>query len=153
MKSLRLKRYSFPARPLAARAAHCTKKPYAPPAISTKASQRLKRRLPSLNSLPQKTLSQVITSKPCRLKEFDGEAKLAFKEPFRKPSADPSKAPIVKSVLIDDVFNHGFRFPDGKAVAEFDSIVRTDVFTKNGKFYCVPIYTSAKQSNYSSKAI
>lgn len=77
-----------------------------------------------------------------RLKEFDGEAKLAFKEPFRKPSADPSKAPIVKSVLIDDVFNHGFRFPNGKAVAEFDSIVRTDVFTKNGKFYCVPVYTS-----------
>ena len=77
-----------------------------------------------------------------RLKEFDGEAKLAFKGPFRKPSADPSKAPIVKSVLIDDVFNHGFRFPNGKAVAEFDSIVRTDVFTKNGKFYCVPVYTS-----------
>lgn len=77
-----------------------------------------------------------------RLKEFDGKAELAFKEPFRKPSADPSKAPIVKSVLIDDVFNHGFRFPNGKAVAEFDSIVRTDVFTKNGKFYCVPVYTS-----------
>lgn len=75
-----------------------------------------------------------------RLADFGGDGKKAFAEPFYKPKADGTDGPRVKKVLLAKPFNAGFRFSDGKAVAANGGMVRTDVFIKDGKYYCVPVY-------------
>lgn len=73
-----------------------------------------------------------------RLIAFGGDAKKAFAEPFHKPKADGSDGPIVKKVIVDQ----GVSAPvdTGRGSAKNGSMVRTDVFSKNGKYYGVPVY-------------
>lgn len=76
-----------------------------------------------------------------RLKKFDGKAKEAFKEPFRKPKKDGTLGPIVKSVKICDKSTMPVPVYNGNGIAKNDSIVRVDVFyAPNDGYYFVPIY-------------
>jgi len=75
-----------------------------------------------------------------QLAQFGGDGKKAFADPFYKPKTDGTDGAIVKKVLLAKPFNAGFKFSGGKAVAANGGMVRTDVFIKDGKYYCVPVY-------------
>ncbi|MBQ9706782.1 MAG: type II CRISPR RNA-guided endonuclease Cas9 [Clostridia bacterium] len=76
-----------------------------------------------------------------RLKQFNNVAKLAFKEPFFKPKADGTPGNRVYKVYIEETIGSGVSFDNIKGFSQNASIVRVDVFTKKGKYYCVPVYT------------
>ena len=74
-----------------------------------------------------------------RLTEFGGDAKKAFTEPFAKPG-NPGK--IVKKVRLTEKSTLNVPVLRGKGCADNDSMVRVDVFRKDGKYYLVPIYVA-----------
>ena len=74
-----------------------------------------------------------------RLAEFGGDAKKAFAEPFPKPG-NPEK--IVKKVRLIEKSTLNVPVLDGAGRADNDSMVRVDVFLKDGKYYLVPIYVA-----------
>ncbi len=75
-----------------------------------------------------------------RLAEFGGDAKKAFAQPLYKPSNVAGfQGPLVKSVKVMQVQNTGIKVRGG--IADNGDMIRTDVFTKDGKFYLVPVYT------------
>lgn len=78
-----------------------------------------------------------------RYLEYEGNKKKAFSFPLYKPSKNPDKAPIIRSVKIETTANRVFRLDD-KTVAENASIARTEVFRhkETGKFYLAPVYVS-----------
>ncbi len=76
-----------------------------------------------------------------RLQQAGGKGEDAFKEgtpPFHRPQPDGTSGPIVKTVKVQEVYARGIQKKNGYAKNE--SMVRTDVFTKDGKYYCVPVY-------------
>lgn len=75
-----------------------------------------------------------------RLKEFDGKADKAFAGPFYKPTSNGERGNVVKKVLINNVFNTGVYLKERNVIADNGGLVRTDVFYKDNKYYCVPIY-------------
>ncbi len=78
-----------------------------------------------------------------RLESFGGDGKKAFdakQPPLRKPSKDPEKAPIIRSVKLLTVQKSGIPIRGG--VANNGAMLRVDIFTKGGKFYAVPVYAS-----------
>lgn len=78
-----------------------------------------------------------------RLKEFDGNAKEAFKEPFYKPNKDGSTGQIVKKIKIENKISSFVPLNNNKSLAENGSMVRIDVFKVEGEgYYFVPIYTA-----------
>lgn len=71
---------------------------------------------------------------------YDGDATRAFEKPFYKPQKD-TKTPIqVKKVRVQQKATLMVDVNEGKAVADNDSMVRIDIFTKDSKYYIVPIY-------------
>lgn len=76
-----------------------------------------------------------------RLQAADGKAEKAFAEPFYKPTKDGRQGPLVRKVWIDSAFNAGVVLENGKSVADNGGMVRIDVFRKDGKYFCVPVYT------------
>ena len=78
-----------------------------------------------------------------RLKEYDGDGKAAFKEPFRKPKSDGTPGPFVKSVKICEKSSISVPVYNGNGLAVNDSMVRIDVFlVPNDGYYFVPIYVA-----------
>ncbi|MDO5124473.1 MAG: type II CRISPR RNA-guided endonuclease Cas9 [Eubacteriales bacterium] len=78
-----------------------------------------------------------------RLKQFGGDAKAAFKENFYKPKSDGSKGPLVRKVKIIEKSTLTVTVHNGTAIADNDSMVRTDVFYVEGEgYYLVPIYVA-----------
>lgn len=78
-----------------------------------------------------------------RLKQFNGDAKAAFEERFYKPKSDGSQGPLVKKVKIIDKSTLTVAVHNGTAIADNDSMVRTDVFYVEGEgYYLVPIYVA-----------
>ena len=84
-----------------------------------------------------------------RLKEFDGNAKEAFAEPFYKPKRDGTRGPLVKKVKLYETHNNTVEVKRGDArasnkhigCAENDTMIRVDVFYMEGDgYYYVPIY-------------
>lgn len=86
-----------------------------------------------------------------RLKEFDGNAKEAFAEPFYKPKRDGTSGPLVKKVKIYKTYNNTVEVKRGDARAsnkhigcarnDSNSMIRVDVFYIEGDgYYYVPIY-------------
>ncbi|WP_320047213.1 type II CRISPR RNA-guided endonuclease Cas9 [uncultured Ilyobacter sp.] len=73
-----------------------------------------------------------------RLEEYKDDPEKAFAEPFYKPTNSGGKGPIVRSIKIEDKQNAGVSVNGGQA--SNGSMVRIDIFKKNGKFYTVPIY-------------
>lgn len=74
-----------------------------------------------------------------RLIEFGGDAKKAFQEPFYKPSKSGKFMNEVKKVKLESSTS-AFIEKNGGVVAN-DSMIRIDVFEKQGKFYLIPVYT------------
>lgn len=67
----------------------------------------------------------------------------AFSTALYKPSKNPNKAPIIRTVKIATTANQVVHL-DEKTVAENASIARTEVFRhkENGKFFLAPVYVS-----------
>ncbi|MGN1139116.1 MAG: type II CRISPR RNA-guided endonuclease Cas9 [Ruminococcus sp.] len=78
-----------------------------------------------------------------RLKQFNGDAKSAFEEDFYKPKSDGSRGPIVKKVKIIEKSTLTVPVHNCTAIADNDTMVRTDVFYVDGEgYYLVPIYVA-----------
>ncbi len=74
-----------------------------------------------------------------RLAEFGGDGAKAFAEPFYKPSRLGRTAPRVRSIRVyDDPCSGGTHVRGG--LADNGTMVRTDVFERDGKYYLVPVY-------------
>lgn len=71
-----------------------------------------------------------------RLEKFNKDPAKAFAEPFYKKGGTQ-----VKSVRIEQVQKSGVVVRNGNGVADNASMVRVDVFVKDGKYFLVPIYT------------
>ena len=76
-----------------------------------------------------------------RLLEHNNDPKKAFQEPLYKPKKNGEPGPVIRTVKIIDTKNQVIPLNDGKTVAYNSNIVRVDVFEKDGKYYCVPVYT------------
>lgn len=77
------------------------------------------------------------------LQEAGGKGKEAFKDKaVYKPLKDGSQGPRVYSVKTYVKSTSGLRLPKSGAIAENDNMCRVDVYTKDKKFYLVPIYVS-----------
>lgn len=74
-----------------------------------------------------------------RLAEFDGDAAKAFAEPFYKPTRPGREAPRVRSIRVYDAPSSGGTEVRG-GFADNSTMVRTDVFERDGKYYLVPVY-------------
>lgn len=78
-----------------------------------------------------------------RLLAFNGDAKKAFAEPFRKPKSDGSPGPIVKKIKLKEKATLTVPVQQNTAVADNGSMVRVDVFYVEGEgYYLVPIYVA-----------
>ncbi len=78
-----------------------------------------------------------------RLKQFDGNAKEAFKEDFYKPNKDGSKGQVVRKVKIESKTSSFVTLNNGKSMADNGSMIRIDIFyVENEGYYFVPIYTA-----------
>lgn len=77
-----------------------------------------------------------------RLMEFGGKGEKAFAEPFYKPKSDGTEGPIVKKVKVVEKSTLNVSVQEHKGIADNGSMVRVDVFRRNGKYYLVPIYVS-----------
>lgn len=75
-----------------------------------------------------------------RLQTYGGKADKAFAadKPFYKPTKDGSQGPLVRSVTLAIEKLSGIPIRGG--VAKNDSMLRVDVFNKDGKFHLVPLY-------------
>ena len=73
-----------------------------------------------------------------RLIEFDGNAKLAFKEPFYKPSKSGKFMNEVKKVKLESTV--GTTIEKNGGIVENKTMIRIDVFEKGGKYYLIPVY-------------
>ncbi|MGG4042333.1 type II CRISPR RNA-guided endonuclease Cas9 [Bacillus smithii] len=76
-----------------------------------------------------------------RLLEHNNDPKKAFQEPLYKPKKNGEPGPVIRTVKIIDTKNKVVHLDGSKTVAYNSNIVRTDVFEKDGKYYCVPVYT------------
>lgn len=78
-----------------------------------------------------------------RLEQHGGEGSKAFADsqpPVFKPSNDPAKAPVIRSVKLFSAQKSGLSVRNG--IASNDSMIRVDVFCKKGKYFTVPIYVA-----------
>ncbi len=88
----------------------------------------------------QETNQRLYAAVRQRMEQHGGDAKKAFAEEFRKPARAGKQGPTVRSVKVCESQPSGIPVRGG--VADNDSMVRTDVFRKNGKYYLVPVYVS-----------
>lgn len=76
-----------------------------------------------------------------RLRQFGGDGKKAFAEPFRKPKHDGTPGPLVTKVKLCEPTTLSVAVHGGLGAANNDSMVRIDVFHVEGDgYYFVPIY-------------
>lgn len=74
-----------------------------------------------------------------QLAAHNGDGARAFREPFYKPTKPGKTAPRVRSVRVyDDPSSGGTAVRGG--LADNGTMIRTDVFEKEGKYYLVPVY-------------
>jgi len=77
-----------------------------------------------------------------RLRAHGDNGAKAFKEPLRRPAAQgkEDKAPIVRSVSVKVTLNGGVIVRGG--IAKNESMIRVDIFTRDRRFYAVPLYVA-----------
>lgn len=87
-----------------------------------------------------------------QLQQHNGDARKAFADGFTKPvrRINASKAPIVRTISITETLTG---IPVRGGVAKNDSMLRVDVFTKEGKFHLVPIYVHHRVTGLPNRAI
>lgn len=90
-----------------------------------------------------------------RLEQHGGDGAKAFADnlpPIRKPSNDPDKAPLIRSVKVFSIQKSGL--PVRQGIANNGSMIRVDFFHKKGKFFTVPIYVAdAYQKELPNRAV
>lgn len=74
-----------------------------------------------------------------RLQEFDGDAVKAFDKPIYKPTKTGEQGNQIKKVKVQSTSSNSFNI-EGRGVVQGGSLVRIDIFTKQGKYYAVPVY-------------
>ena len=74
------------------------------------------------------------------LKVNGGKAEEAFKETVYKPKSDGTDGAPVKKVKVVEKSTSGFVLDKVNGVAGNGNMIRIDVFTKDGKYYAVPVY-------------
>ena len=79
--------------------------------------------------------------------DFDGDAEKAFENPVYKPKSDGTNGNIVRSVKIAEKQSLGVKLTKNKGFAANDSMYRIDVFSKNGKYYAIPVYMGDVYAN------
>lgn len=77
-----------------------------------------------------------------RLAAFGGDGKKAFEMGFSKPKSDGTAGNPVKKVKIQEKSTLEVKLDKIKGAAGNASIVRTDIFYKDKKYYAVPVYVS-----------
>ncbi len=80
-----------------------------------------------------------------RLEECNWDIKKAFEEPIYKPSRNSERKNRIKRIKVVDgpaVTYVTLKRGKGKGYADNRSMVRVDIFRKNGKYYSVPVYAS-----------
>lgn len=78
-----------------------------------------------------------------KLIQCNGQAKVAFKDPFYKPKADGTPGPLVKKVKLKVKATLAVPVEGKTGVADNDSMVRVDVFKIEGEgYYLVPVYVA-----------
>lgn len=75
-----------------------------------------------------------------RLAAHNDDPAKAFDDPFYKPTKDGGQGALVKAVRVEDVQKTGVMVRGGNGIADNATMVRVDVFGKNGKNYLVPVY-------------
>lgn len=86
-----------------------------------------------VNREREKTLYEALKA---RLIAFNDDPSKAFAEPFYKKGGQQ-----VKAVRVEQVQKSGVLVRQNNGIADNASMVRVDVFIKNGKYFLVPIYT------------
>lgn len=74
-----------------------------------------------------------------RMAAHGNNAMKAFAEPLYKPANGGKQGPQVRRVKVWE--NQPSGFPVREGIADNGEMVRVDIFTKDGKFYLVPVYT------------
>lgn len=89
-----------------------------------------------------------------RLEAHNGKGDKAFpaSNPLRKPDRDGNPTgPIVRTVTL--VIDKLSGIPIRGGIAKNDSMLRVDVFTKNGKFHLVPVYVHHRVNGLPNRAV
>ncbi|WP_300453824.1 type II CRISPR RNA-guided endonuclease Cas9 [Accumulibacter sp.] len=78
-----------------------------------------------------------------RLEAFGGDGRKAFDDkqaPLRKPSRDPARAPVIRSVKLLGTQKSGIPIRGG--IAGNGAMLRADIFAKGEQFHVVPVYVA-----------
>ena len=77
-----------------------------------------------------------------RLVEFDGDAKKAFATPIRKP-CNSGQGNIVRTVKTYETYTGGGMILEkNKGIVKNDGMIRVDLYSKDGKYFGVPVYVA-----------
>lgn len=77
-----------------------------------------------------------------RLVEFDGAAKKAFATPIRKP-CNSGQGNIVRTVKTYETYTGGgMLLEKNKGIVKNDGMIRVDLYSKDGKYFGVPVYVA-----------
>lgn len=77
-----------------------------------------------------------------RLVEFDGDAKKAFATPIRKP-CNSGQGNIVRTVKTYETYTGGGMILEkNKGIIKNDGMIRVDLYSKDGKYFGVPVYVA-----------
>jgi CRISPR-associated endonuclease Csn1 len=77
-----------------------------------------------------------------RLEEYGDKGDKAFKEPFYRPGKHGLQGPLVRSVKL--LQKTGAGVPVNQGQADNASMIRVDIFHKEGKYFAVPLYVADK---------
>lgn len=77
-----------------------------------------------------------------RLVEFEGDAKKAFATPIRKP-CNSGQGNIVRTVKTYETYTGGGMILEkNKGIVKNDGMIRVDLYSKDGKYFGVPVYVA-----------
>lgn len=77
-----------------------------------------------------------------RLIEFGGDAEKAFAKPIRKPCKN-GQGNIVRSVKTYETYTGGgMLLEKNKGIVKNDGMIRVDLYSKDGKYFGVPVYVA-----------
>ena len=77
-----------------------------------------------------------------RLVEFGGDAKKAFATPIRKPCKN-GQGNIVRTVKTYETYTGGgMLLEKNKGIVKNDGMIRVDLYSKDGKYFGVPVYVA-----------
>lgn len=77
-----------------------------------------------------------------RLIEFGGDAEKAFEKPIRKPCKN-GQGNIVRTVKTYETYTGGeLLLKNVKGIVKTDNIMRLDLYSKDGKYFGVPVYVA-----------